>query len=182
MQKRYIKIIIACLSLFLIVACEQSSPEITLPASIQGLSLTRVISGDEAEKLIERMHEKSIAPDKNRIGFYTGGPHRAILYVSSFGSPQKAANRLEKMSDEIGTGSSGFSHHVQFTVETNPIHLVIGHGQVHYFFARSQYLYWLSIDARLARNALAELLQATPEKIPSLHQLILPGERQAEPE
>lgn len=156
----------------LISACLSQAPEITLPDSISGLPLTRVISGEEAEKIIERMHDKSIAPDLNQIGFYTGNSRQAILYVSSFGSARKANKRLKEMSDEIGTaGSSGFGHQVQFRVNDHPIHLVVGYGQVHFFYAQGNYLYWLTIDADMARAALAQVLDVEPQAVPSLNEI-----------
>ncbi|MFQ6675745.1 MAG: hypothetical protein ACE5LH_05300 [Fidelibacterota bacterium] len=89
-----------------------------------------------------------------------------MLYVSKFGSGSKANKVLRDMSERIGEGSSGFGHHTVFTVTGEDIHLVLGQGQVHYFFSRDRYLYWLAINRDMARAALSELLGVDLEAIP----------------
>ncbi|RMF61082.1 MAG: hypothetical protein D6748_02550 [Calditrichaeota bacterium] len=153
--------------LALICSCNAMAPEIHLPDSIQGLPLRQKISGKEAEKMLERMHNKDVAPGKNVIGVYQAGPHRTILYASSFPTRGKALDRLEEMSKEIGSGSSGFENHIQFEVNKNIIHQVTGYGQLHYFFAVDKFLYWLSVDYPLAHGSLAELLGVSIDDIPS---------------
>ncbi|RMH75688.1 MAG: hypothetical protein D6681_22075 [Calditrichaeota bacterium] len=144
----------------------RQGPDIVLPTTLQGIPLHYSLTGKEAAEALRQMHGKSVVPAKNAIGVYEEGRRRVILYISSFPSPSAATDRLHEMAEEIGEGSSGFGHHTDFTVGQQAVHQVLGYGQVHYFFARDHFVYWLSVDADLAQPALAELLQVNENEIP----------------
>jgi hypothetical protein len=71
------------------------------------------------------------------------------------------------MSKKIGKGAYGFGHHGQFRVRTLPVEFVLGYGQVHFFFARGDRLYWLAIDGDRAQQGLAEVLEVPIEEVKS---------------
>lgn len=76
------------------------------------------------------------------------------------------------MSRAIGGESNGFGHHESFRVDGKQVEFVVGQGQVHFFFARGTDVYWLGIDARLARGALAQLLDVEVEEVLTLKTLL----------
>ncbi|GBD93228.1 hypothetical protein BMS3Abin05_00811 [bacterium BMS3Abin05] len=154
------------------LGCSRGNTGNPLPQEIQGLKLLKSTSGPEAAAMIARLHGKKVAPSENFIGHYGTGPNHIMLYVSRFKSKDKAQNLLNSMSKHIGKGSSGFVHHLTFDVDGNTIHIVLGQGQVNYFFRKGKNLYWLGIGADMARSGLAQLLKVDVEKIPTLNSLL----------
>lgn len=143
-----------------------------LPPEIGGLELVHVISGPEAVAMTERLHGKAVAPSDTHIGRYGTGSTHAMLYVSRFGSGQEAESVLADMSTSIGEGSSGFGHHKQFASGGGEIHVVLGQGQVHFFFVRAADLYWFGMAPGMARAGLAQLLDMALEDLPTLDSLL----------
>jgi hypothetical protein len=137
-------------------------------------------SGGEAAETIAEMHGQGVAPDESWVGFYQSGEVVARLYVSRFESADASGEQLTAMSERIGGGSSGFGHHGTFLVEDNRIHIVFGHGLVHYFYAQEQDLVWLSVNGDLARRALAEVLETEVDSIPTFPEIV--QGREAAPE
>jgi len=151
-----------------------------LPDQIRGLPLMEERSGDDAAETIAQMHGQGVAPDESWVGFYQSGDVVARLYVSRFGSPTESGEQLTAMSNRIGSGSSGFGHHGTFLVADNQIHIVFGHGLVHYFYTEEQDLVWLSVNGDLARSALAEVLETEVDSIPTFQEIV--QGREAAPE
>jgi hypothetical protein len=87
-------------------------------------------------------------------------------FRSRFASVEMADSLLGEMSESIGEGSDGFTHHTRFEAGDREIHMVLGQGQVHFFFARDGELTWLGIDAAQARAGLSEILGLTEEILP----------------
>ncbi len=117
--------------------------------------------------MIARLHGKEVAPLQSYIGAYHDGPRHIMLYVSVFESEDQAQSLLAAMSKRIGQGSSGFGHHVRFRVRDREIHMVLGQGQVHYFYVKGQSVYWLGLPPDLAPAGLAELLGVGVNEIPA---------------
>jgi len=161
------------ISVTLAFACstkpETASP---LPPEIEGMKLANEVTGEMAAAMIARLHGKDVAPTESYIGHYGTGSRHAMLYVSRFESEEQARSLLKVMSLRIGKGSSGFGHHRQIEVTGREIHLVLGQGQVHYFFAKGRSLYWLGIDPRLARAGLAQLLEVDVDKVPTVKSIL----------
>jgi hypothetical protein len=154
------------------IGCSKEQTASPLPEELHGLKLMNQFSGQEAAARIARLHGKDVAPEESYIGHYGTGPGHAMLYVSGFEFEEQANALLAAMSLRIGDGSSGFGHHKQFEVDGREIHMVLGQGQVHYFFARGRYVYWLGVAPGMAQIALAELLDVATEKVPTLEGIL----------
>jgi hypothetical protein len=159
---RMLKSITPVLLVTLAVGCageaadEGASP---LPDAIHGLALIESHSGSEAAEILVEMHGAEVVPPENYIG-----------HADSF---------LVAMATRIGPGSSGFGHHSSFTAVDHLVHMVFGHGQVHYFYADAEDLVWLAADPRIARTALAELLETATDSIPTMEEIMM-GQQAAE--
>jgi hypothetical protein len=143
-----------------------------LPESIHGMPLVESHSGSEAADILVEMHKAEVVPPENFIGHYGTEEMGAVLYVSRFETEAAADSFLVAMATRIGPGSSGYGHHGSFDAADHFVHMVFGHGQVHYFYAEAEDLIWLAVDARLARPALAELLQTATDSIPSFEEIM----------
>jgi hypothetical protein len=144
-----------------------------LPLMIQGMVRVDVMTGPEAASMLGRMHGEDVAPAESYVGRYQSETGNATLYMSRFASHVETDSLLNEMSESIGEGSSEFAHHTQFEAGGGPIHMVLGQGQVHFFFAQDDELLWLAIDAALAFPALAQVLGVTEESLPD--RLMLDG-------
>ncbi len=153
--------------LILIAGCSQENQIPDLPPSLAGISLQEEITGKASVAVIAKLHRKEVAPLESTIGYYESGEKPTTLYVITYESVDKARQVLGDMSGRIGNGSSGFWHHRTFSVKDRKIQMVLGQGQVHYFFVKDKSVYWLAIQSRKANAALAELLEVQVTKIDS---------------
>ncbi|NOX36773.1 MAG: hypothetical protein GXO78_04470 [Calditrichaeota bacterium] len=157
----------------ILLACNPASDlEPYVPASILSVPLQQLISGKEAAKIVSRMHGKDVAPKETVIGIYGENREVAIIYISQFPTDGKARRYLRKMCRRMGKGSSGFGHHVDFKVDTLDVHFAVGMGQIHYFYAIEDRLYWLAVDPHIARSALAEVLDVKEDQVPTLQDIM----------
>jgi hypothetical protein len=160
------------ISVALAAACSKEETASLLPPQIHGMELVNETTGQAAVAMIARLHGKGVAPIESYVGHYGTGPRHAMLYASRFESVEQAQSLLVAMSSRIGKGSSGFGHHHQFDVDGSEIHLVLGQGQVHYFYAKGRSLFWLGMPPEMARVGLAELLEVDADKVPTVESLM----------
>jgi hypothetical protein len=163
--------------LALAVSCSKQETASPLPPELHGMELVKETAGQAAETMIARLHGKDVAPTESYVGHYGDGPRHAMLYVSRFESVDQAQSLLRNMSSRIGKGSSGFGHHQQFDVDGTEIHLVLGQGQVHYFYAKERLLFWLGMVPDMARAGLAQLLKVDVDKVPTVESVLSPSLR-----
>lgn len=159
---RYLRFCWTLLAITPLVACQAGEParetSSLLPSTLHGLALVERRSGRQAASFIERLHGRSVAPVETEIGSYDSGDTQAVVYVSRFKSAEEAGTALADMAGGIAKGATGFGHHETVTIADVKVHRVVGHGQLHYFFARETDVTWLSVPPSLARPALAQLL------------------------
>lgn len=139
-----------------------------LPDDIQGMRRVRVVEGTDAQAMIGKLHGEEVAPLASYVGHYGEDPAHTMLYKSRFEDAAAANEALEDMSSEIGEESSGFSHHMTMDVAGTLVHLVLGQGQIHFFFVDDAWLSWLAIDPPMARGGLATVLGVEPTMVPPI--------------
>jgi hypothetical protein len=133
----------------------------TVPRMLGGLPRVRLLTGVEAEELVNRLHGRSVATGENAIGTYAGTEGSATVYLSVYASDTTARSAEIRMEERIASGDFGFSHLNRMTVEGRSVASCIGVGQVHFFYSRGRCLYWLACDYAVARGALKDLLDRT---------------------
>jgi hypothetical protein len=131
---------------------------LSLPPTLGALQLYREINGSEARRAIEQLHGKDVADAENLIGWYGGDSATATLYASEYSDAQKAALIYARMSATIEKGEGGFGHYVLSQINGRAVSQCLGMGQVHYFFAHGQVLYWLAVDLDQGNRALDALM------------------------
>lgn len=156
-------------------SCSPRPDASLLPAQLVEMPLQTAVYGLEADRIIGHLHRKDVAPTESAIGHYVSGRKRATLYVSQFGSSVEAVSQLGDMADRIGEASGGFGHHRRFSVAGRDVHVVLGQGQVHYFFTSGPHLMWLGASVEVARPALAELISVSLEEVPPLEAVLEGG-------
>lgn len=130
----------------------------SLPAKIAGLDMVSELTGDAALQQIATMHPSEFPVTGAVVGDYQGKDGKATMWVAVNPSDAMAPAMADQMATAIGGGQTPFSQ----PVETQPgVWMSEGLGQVHYFFAAGNGVWWLSVDPPLAKGALQQALAAS---------------------
>ncbi len=153
------------LTLLVLIAAQASEQPLdsALPAVIAGMEITERISGEEAARIVNRMHRGEVATQANFIGHYQGGGNRAAYYISLYESPDQAEGAMESMAAVMKQEGHGFSHLMKRTEQGTDFYMALGQDQAHYFFARDNELAWLAVDIPVAETAVKEILTGRTE-------------------
>jgi hypothetical protein len=137
-----------------------------LPPRLGDAMLTRTLEGEDARLLVNRMHEKGIAPRQSLVGFYRDNAgSAAVVYVSVFGEAGDASGAVVKMRDGILRGNGVFGKYAEYDVGGCRIAGCTGLEAQHYFFAAGKRVYWVAAPPgsafSLAQDLLAHVGAAT---------------------
>lgn len=153
---KYIKTFIFAVLIF---GCSQKGTNKFQPFDeLNGMRITKQISGEEAQKVIDKLHGKSVTPVDNSIIFYKGENGEAILYVSFYSDTNDAVAGYNKMVELISDGNEVFGHFHAYEINSQPLSMCLGMGQAHYFFYKNHFLYWLSCDMPIAQATVVDLI------------------------
>ncbi|MGB6123645.1 MAG: hypothetical protein WBG80_17180 [Bacteroidota bacterium] len=130
-----------------------------LPEELKGLVLQKEISGENAKRIVDRMHGKAVAERENSIGYYGGSSGEATLYVTLYKTPGEASQVEKVMADRIAAGNPVFGHFRIIDVRERRVAICYGMGQTHFFFSRGRALYWLAVDNDLAHVTIQSLVR-----------------------
>lgn len=136
-----------------------SSNKNDLPEKLGDLSLFKVIQGNEAVKVVDKMHGKRLGAIEYLIGYYGNDDSKNILYVSVFENAKAAKVDLMNMAMKMARGTSVFApltfeemgEKVSFRTE--------GMGLVHYFYRVDNILLWWQVETNKAESTYDELLK-----------------------
>jgi hypothetical protein len=132
-----------------------------LPANISGMEQKKVISGEEAATIINRMHRGDVATHADYIAEYRGAAGSATYYLSLYENPEQAAKAMKDMARVMEEEGHGFSHLMQRVHNGQVFYMGLALGQAHYFFARGVELVWLAVDVAIAEQAVMEVLNGS---------------------
>ena len=140
----------------------QSINDPMLPSALGSLKLSVPLQGRGAQGLINRLHDKSVAPAKTSVGYYVSPEGEATLYVSTYKTRAEAASVMSRMASRIKAGNEVFTNYSERTVLGQRLVGCSGLDQAHYVFSRKRNIYWLSADFGVAQQALESLLGKLP--------------------
>ena len=95
----------------LLVGCTSSNSPLPVPQKIGQNEPTRTISGNQAAKIINRMHRQSVAADANVIVEY-GKDQKDILYISYYEDQNQANNAFNLMIEKMASAKKGPFFHL----------------------------------------------------------------------
>jgi len=143
------------------LGCYQNE-EISVPEMIHEKKLTKLISGDEALKEIDKLHGLTVAPAKNIIAEYGGDP-KDLLYVSWYKEEDQARDAFISMISKMMKSEKGpFSHVRALPDYEEKVFMSIGMGAIHYIYYSSHYILWLQTYQDIGRELPDELLSIYP--------------------
>ena len=133
--------------------------EAGLPEKLGDLNLARVIQGDEAARVVYKMHGKSLGATDYLIGTYGADDSKNILYLSVYENKEAAKADLMNMAMKMLKGSKVFKplttigkmgDNISFRTE--------GMGLAHYFYRVENKLLWWQVKPDKAELTYNELL------------------------
>ncbi|MFC1580926.1 4Fe-4S binding protein [Thermodesulfobacteriota bacterium] len=130
-----------------------------LPEKLGNMNLSKVLRGDEAEKVVHEMHGKRLGALGYVIAYYGGKDSKNVLYVSVYGNSGSAKNALMNMAMKMVNGTRIFK-----PLETigrmgdNIVFKTEGMGLVHYFYRVDNVLLWWQTEQDRAEGTYRELL------------------------
>jgi hypothetical protein len=140
-----------------VVAVQFSLTGHGVPKILGTLSLAQAVSGSDARILVNKMHGRTVTPQDNVVGTYTGEEGSAKLYVSLYPSADSARHVARAMARRIESGIPPFEHFRTYEEGRDPVFMCLGLGQAHFFFVCNERLYWLASDVGVAEEALSQL-------------------------
>ena len=130
-----------------------------LPGKLDNLKLSKIIKGDEAEKVVHKMHGKRLGAMGYMIAHYGSDDSKNILYVSVYENSEVTKYALMDMAMKMVNGTEIFK-----PLETignmgeNIVFKTEGMGLVHYFFRVNNVLIWWQVEQERAERTYHELL------------------------
>ncbi|NOZ93230.1 MAG: hypothetical protein GXP47_00625 [Acidobacteria bacterium] len=126
-----------------------------IPASLAGVDLTRIVSGEKAQRMVRGMHTRGPSvPQSTTVAFYGGGRPEVVLYISVFPSNSEADRALAAMVDGIRRRPSPFQLRGP---DRDGGWRLSGLGQEHLVWVDGSRLVWLQANPNLLRRAREEL-------------------------
>lgn len=148
--------------LFLIsslLACsKKSNIEYLVPERLAGMDLQQTLLNKEAEKIVNQLHGKSVSGTENIVAYYQNDEAKCELYISTFQDTSKAFDIFHKMMRGVRHDTSVFTHFTPRVIGEQGVIMLLGLGQVHFFYAKGKEVYWLQTAEKKAEEAIKELI------------------------
>jgi len=128
--------------LIVLLGCS-SSGDIASPEGIGEKERVRVVDGNQAARIINSIHNQSVAADANVIAEY-GKEKKDLLYISYYADQKQAKKAFDLMIEKMAAAKKGpVFHLIQLTTYTKPVYFTLGMGARHYIYPSGNYLLWL---------------------------------------
>jgi hypothetical protein len=136
--------------------------EIPVPEILLKKKLTKLISDEEANKVINRLHGLDVAPEKNIIAEYGTDP-KDLLYISRYNTEEQASESFKLMINKMIDSDEGPFTHIQVLPDyDDKVYISIGMGAIHYIFISRRYVLWLQTYQEIGRELPDDLLRLYP--------------------
>ena len=148
--------------IFAVLGCTDATTELPAPQKIGNKERIRVISGNQAANVINRMHNQSVAADANVIVEY-GKEKKDILYISYYEDQNRAGEAFDLMIEKMASAKDGpFSHLMPLAAYENRVYFTLGMGAGHYIFISGKFLLWFQTYQSFGDRLPAMLLELYP--------------------
>ena len=128
--------------MFVWLGCSNSA-DIASPERIGEKERVRIVDGNQAARIINRMHNQSVAADANVIAEY-GKEKKDLLYISYYTDQKQAKKAFDLMIDKMAAAKKGpFFHLMPLPTYTKPVYFTLGMGARHFIYQSGNYLLWL---------------------------------------
>ena len=150
-------ILIAAVLIYNYAAKDNSTPkdtkslaESSFPQTLQGLSLTQVVSGPQAIGMISKLHGSDITIKQGYIASYQGNQAQIMIWISESNNEKEAVQLFEVMDKKIsaageaGSGQAPFTERRQLNFSGTDVIAVKGMGMENYYYQAGNKVYWVA--------------------------------------
>jgi len=121
-----------------------SSTDFLIPEKIGDKERTRLITGKQAARVINKMHGTSVAADANVIVEYGKDNRKDVLYITHYSDPKEAQKAFDLMIAKMTAAeTSPFFHLMPLERYQKKVYITLGMGAVHYIYFSGNFLLWL---------------------------------------
>lgn len=153
--------LISIMVAILIWGCTAAT-DIKTPARIGAKERVRVITGDRAVTIVNKMHNSEVAGHDNAIAEY-GGDKKDFLYITYYKDPEAAQNAFDAMIDKMRAAkNSPFFHMMPLQKYRNKVYITLGMGTVHYIYVSGNFLLWLQTTQSFGDQLPPHLVELYP--------------------
>ncbi len=146
---------------FFLAACSWSPSGPPLDPYIEDLKLTKLVTGDEAIKAIDKLHGRPINVVRGFIAHYEGVHDKATIWVSEPTSQELAQKQLAVMLHKMKSNRRLPFRNYR-VLDTQGIRVIAFDGteQIHYIFRDNKWVYWISADTNRIDKILRHILKS----------------------
>jgi len=146
----------------ILIGCS-SVADLPTPDKIGEKERLRVISGEQAAQVVNRMHGQSVASDANVIAEYGEGEKKDILYLSRYTDSKAAQEAFDLMIEKMAVAKeSPFFHLMPIGKYQQKVYMTLGMGAVHFIYPSDRYLLWFQTFQSFGTELPQPLLKLYP--------------------
>jgi hypothetical protein len=152
--------------LFSLVLLGCSAPaHLESPEKMGEKERTKIISGEKAARLVNKMHNLPVAPDSSIIVEYGRGK-KDVLYISRYSNQIEANKTLDLMVGKIAAAEKGpFFHLMQIRKYKDKVYMTFGFGAIHYIYLSENSILWFQSYQSFGTALPPQLLKMYPTQI-----------------
>lgn len=122
---------------------EGQGAESAVPQELAGFRLQRVVTGEQAVRDMERLHnrEDGFGLLDGWVGYYEND---ATIWFGVAGDEEDASALIDDMASSIAQGNSPFTNLTKESIGDLVVYSVQGLGQLHFFYQRGVNVVWLA--------------------------------------
>jgi len=135
---------------------------LSTPQKIGAKDRVGLITGNQAVRVINKMHRSSVAGDANIIAEY-GRSKKDLLYITYYADQKNAKEAFDLMIAKMAAAkNSPFFHLKPLERYQHKAYITLGMGAVHYIYLSGTYLLWLQTHQSFGDALPAGLLKHYP--------------------
>ena len=139
------------------------APDFPTPEKIGEKERLGVISGEQAARVVNKMHGQSVATNANVIAEYGKGEKKDLLYISRYADQKTTQEAFDLMIEKMAAAKkSPFYHLMPIGKYKNKVYITLGMGGVHYIYSSGPFLLWLQTYQSFGTTLPQELLALYP--------------------
>ncbi len=150
---KFINVLLMCI-LFCISCKGRYDIKNLFPENISTLSLIKLVKGEKAIKMVNRLHGKPIEAKNAWIAYYREtsgkGNNQAIIWISEAFNSSQAKKQTDLMMRKIMKSKAPF-YNIQ---KIGKIYIFFGLGEKHAVFCRDKLVFWISASPEVFTDVL----------------------------
>ncbi len=150
---------VVCLAFF--SGCSRHSVERYIAPKLAGMQLGQVIRGDQAKKIITRLHADMAVDRESAIATYSNRQYKSVVYLTLFESSEKPDTLARSMVKKIAAGGTPFPEPMM-RADVAGVWQMEGEKEMNYIVVRSRLLAWLTVDRPVGEAFLQNFLRWIP--------------------